>query len=103
MATPRTRCYRRWARVRAKAIDDGVALAAKLLEAGDLEASESVAKALRRYESERTPPTSAIVNESWDLAKTYHWRNPIACWVRDTGFRLVPNTIWRRRSTSGLV
>jgi 2-polyprenyl-6-methoxyphenol hydroxylase-like FAD-dependent oxidoreductase len=86
-----------------QAVEDAVALAAKLRAAGSLRTSERISDALRAYEAERIPPTSAIVDESWSLGHTYHWRNPIACWVRDTGFRAVPDSLWRRRSASGMV
>jgi 2-polyprenyl-6-methoxyphenol hydroxylase-like FAD-dependent oxidoreductase len=86
-----------------QAVEDGAALASKIEAAGDLGGSELVEQALRKYEAERIPPTAAIVNESWTLGRQYHWGHPVACWVRDLGFRVVPNSVWRRRSASGLV
>lgn len=85
-----------------QAVEDGVALAGRLRTA-DLRSAGGVPAALRAYEAERMPRTKALVEESWSLGHTYHWRNPLACAIRDAAFRGVPDRLWRRRSASGLV
>jgi 2-polyprenyl-6-methoxyphenol hydroxylase-like FAD-dependent oxidoreductase len=85
-----------------QAIEDGVALAARL-QAADLGSARRTSDALRAYEAQRIPPTAAMVDESWSLGMTYHWRSRVACWVRDAGFRGVPDRLWRRRSAAGMV
>jgi 2-polyprenyl-6-methoxyphenol hydroxylase-like FAD-dependent oxidoreductase len=86
-----------------QAVEDAAALATQVGRVGDIGRLDRLREAIEAYEAERIPPTSGIVNESWSLGKTYHWNNPIACWVRDTGFRIVPNSVWRRRSASGRI
>jgi 2-polyprenyl-6-methoxyphenol hydroxylase-like FAD-dependent oxidoreductase len=57
-----------------------------------------VAASLREYEQRRMPRTAAIVNESWQISRSYAWSNPVLVWGRDTMLRLTPKRVWRKRA-----
>src|SRR5262245_41066328 len=71
----------------AQALEDAVELASAL----DGEADP--AAALRRYEAVRTKRTRAIVTLSRRNARIGSLESPIACWLRDTAIRLIPESL----------
>lgn len=88
-----------------QSIEDGAALAACLRDAiGSTGAgSEAVSEALRSYEARRVQTTAKIVKASRTLSGQYHMTNPALSALRNLGFRVTPDSIWRRRSAAGLV
>ena len=71
-----------------QAIEDAVALAKCLGADGD------VVSALRAYERRRIPRTTAIANQSWRFGQIAHWRNPLACRLRNCSMRLLPTRFY---------
>ena len=84
------------------AIEDAVVLAKELAIAGDLRDYASVDNALRAYERERIPRTTAIVNESWEIGRRILWTNPFQCYIRDTFLRLTPHKVWRKSAEAAV-
>jgi 2-polyprenyl-6-methoxyphenol hydroxylase-like FAD-dependent oxidoreductase len=68
----------------AQAIVDGVTLGRLLT--GDV----SVADALRRYETERRPKTTALLHQGRRTARVMRMMNPVGCAVRDAAIRMLP-------------
>jgi 2-polyprenyl-6-methoxyphenol hydroxylase-like FAD-dependent oxidoreductase len=66
------------------AIEDAVVLAACLRGATDLSG------ALRRYEGQRRPRTTAIARQAQFLGRVGQWSHPLACGVRDRAVGLLP-------------
>ena len=71
----------------AQALEDAVALGATLGP------SQDPAAALREYQRIRTRRTRAIVNLSRRNARLFSLEHPMACWLRDTAIRLVPEFV----------
>ena len=46
--------------------------------------------ALRRYERDRQGRTARIIIASFRVGNLIHWRNPLACWLRDLVVRRTP-------------
>lgn len=67
-----------------QALEDTVVLARCQASGGD------GALGLRACERERFDRTAAVTNESLKLGKMLRWRNPLACWLRNTLLRLTP-------------
>lgn len=86
------------------ALLDGALIASRLAAvAGSLEDGTAVRSALAAYETERIPQTSKVVKEAGLVGTFVHWRNPVACLVRDwVMYKLTPPQIWRRRATAYL-
>lgn len=78
------------------AIEDAVVLAEELSIDRHLEHPDRIEAGLRAYEGRRLPRTTAIVNESYRLSKTYNWKNPAACKLRETVMRVRPASSWRK-------
>lgn len=70
-----------------QAVEDAVSLAANLTATRDLET------AMRHYEQERYPRTTAITNDSWRLGSLCQWENPLGCWVRNWLTRWIPGAV----------
>jgi 2-polyprenyl-6-methoxyphenol hydroxylase-like FAD-dependent oxidoreductase len=68
----------------AQALEDAVALGSSL--AGQ----EHIYPGLRAYEKARIDRTRAVVHLSRRNARLGSLSNPLACWLRDTAARLVP-------------
>jgi 2-polyprenyl-6-methoxyphenol hydroxylase-like FAD-dependent oxidoreductase len=81
-----------------QAIEDGAVLAYYLARAGELADRDAVDVARRDYEARRVPRTTEIVKESWQISRSYAWRNPAVCWARDTALRLTPKRVWRKQA-----
>jgi 2-polyprenyl-6-methoxyphenol hydroxylase-like FAD-dependent oxidoreductase len=60
-----------------QAIEDGLALPRAL------ERERDVPAALRAYEEQRIPRTTALVNSAWRIGKMFDWESPIVCGLRD--------------------
>jgi 2-polyprenyl-6-methoxyphenol hydroxylase-like FAD-dependent oxidoreductase len=71
----------------AQAIEDASILAEQC------DTSNSVAEALRAYESVRMPRTRWIAKTSWEFGQIAHWRNPLARWARDASIRWTPSSV----------
>lgn len=69
-----------------QAVEDAVVLARCLASEPDLSA------ALTRYQALRVPRANFFVNQSRRLGEVGQWKNPVACWVRDRLFQLVPES-----------
>jgi 2-polyprenyl-6-methoxyphenol hydroxylase-like FAD-dependent oxidoreductase len=67
-----------------QAVEDAVVLARCLTAEADLPA------ALARYQAQRLPRANGFVSQSRRLGQVGQWQHPLACWVRDRLFRLVP-------------
>jgi 2-polyprenyl-6-methoxyphenol hydroxylase-like FAD-dependent oxidoreductase len=74
-----------------QAIEDAVALAYSLREHDDL------SDAMRRYQSVRVGRANSIVIQSNRIGRAGQLQNPLACWTRDTMFRLIPNSVFGSR------
>jgi 2-polyprenyl-6-methoxyphenol hydroxylase-like FAD-dependent oxidoreductase len=68
----------------AQALEDAVALGRVLSHAPHLP------DALRRYERVRAARTTRLLYQGRRFAGTMRSTNPVLCWTRDTGIRLVP-------------
>jgi 2-polyprenyl-6-methoxyphenol hydroxylase-like FAD-dependent oxidoreductase len=44
----------------------------------------------RAYEKLRQRRTARIIEDSLRMGRVAQWENPVACWLRDTGNRFVP-------------
>jgi 2-polyprenyl-6-methoxyphenol hydroxylase-like FAD-dependent oxidoreductase len=78
------------------AIEDGAVLARELVAAGDLQGADAVASAFRRYEEQRIPRTSAIVNRARRMAELCKWKRRPALALRDTTLSAIPESLWLR-------
>lgn len=67
-----------------QALEDAVILAHCLKQASN------IAEGLQRYQEKRLARTSQIVNRSWQIGRVGQWQNPVACWVRNNGLKLLP-------------
>jgi 2-polyprenyl-6-methoxyphenol hydroxylase-like FAD-dependent oxidoreductase len=67
-----------------QAVEDAVVLARCLASAPELSA------ALARYQALRVPRANYIVKQSWRIGVVGQWENPVACWLRDRIFQLMP-------------
>jgi len=85
------------------AIEDGVVLAKELALARDLDDYAAVENALRAYERNRIPRTSAIVNESWQLSNTVLVTNPLRSRIQETFLKMTPKSVWRKRGEADAV
>jgi 2-polyprenyl-6-methoxyphenol hydroxylase-like FAD-dependent oxidoreductase len=77
-------------------IEDAAVLGEEISIDPGLERGDRAEAALRAYEGRRVPRTTAIVNESHQLSKTYNWKNPVACAVREGYMRLRSEKSWRK-------
>lgn len=69
-----------------QALEDALVLAYCLAQ------TENVSVALQLYQALRIPRTTRIVNRSWSLGRIGQWKNPLACRLRDTGFKWMPSS-----------
>jgi 2-polyprenyl-6-methoxyphenol hydroxylase-like FAD-dependent oxidoreductase len=67
-----------------QAIEDAVVLGAQLQAATD------VPIALKAYEAARINRTRSLQIQSWRIGQIGQLENPLACWLRDTVFRMMP-------------
>ncbi len=74
-----------------QAIEDAVVLAVCL------KGAQSVEAGLQTYEQRRIPRTSSILLESRRLGDVGQWENPLKCWIRDLGMRMVPDSMAQGR------
>lgn len=72
------------------AIEDAIVLA-NLLE------KHEVKEAFSRYEKQRMKRTHSIVNSSYQLGKVAQWENKVLTKVRNTAFRLIPESIQQKQ------
>ena len=79
------------------AIEDGIVLAKELALAENLDDYVAVENALRAYERNRIPRTTAIVNESWQLSNTVLVTNPLRSRIQETFLKMTPKSVWRKR------
>jgi 2-polyprenyl-6-methoxyphenol hydroxylase-like FAD-dependent oxidoreductase len=77
-------------------IEDAAVLAEELSLDPRLARRDRAEAALQAYEGRRRPRTKAIVDESYKLSKTYNWRNPVACAVREAYMRVRPASSWSK-------
>jgi 2-polyprenyl-6-methoxyphenol hydroxylase-like FAD-dependent oxidoreductase len=87
-----------------QALLDGVLVAERLASVRDsLDDASAVRRAFESYEDERIPQTSKVVKEAGMVGTFVHWRNPVACLVRDwVMYRMTPKRTWRKRATAYL-
>jgi FAD-dependent urate hydroxylase len=78
-------------------IEDGVALANYLSQAGRLGDSAAVRSALEAYETERIARTTPLVKFAHRFAPIVHAKNPITTRLRDLFFRSTSDAAWQRR------
>jgi 2-polyprenyl-6-methoxyphenol hydroxylase-like FAD-dependent oxidoreductase len=69
-----------------QSVEDAVVLARCLAFEADVPA------ALARYQSLRIPRANGVVRQSRRLGQLGQWENPLACWVRDRLFQMVPDS-----------
>lgn len=69
------------------------ALEDALVLAQCLEQTDNISVALQLYQARRIPHTARIVTRSWNLGRVGQWSNPLACRLRDTGFKLLPASV----------
>jgi 2-polyprenyl-6-methoxyphenol hydroxylase-like FAD-dependent oxidoreductase len=67
-----------------QAIEGAVILAKTLQQYADIK------DAFRHFEQKRLNRTAYIVNHSWQLGKIAQWQNPLATFLRNSIFRLLP-------------
>jgi 2-polyprenyl-6-methoxyphenol hydroxylase-like FAD-dependent oxidoreductase len=86
-----------------QAIEDAAVLAKRLDEASTLKASDKVQAALQSYEANRIPRTTTITKEAWNIGKMLHWKNPVACFIRDQVlYRARPKSAWVKQMETRL-
>jgi 2-polyprenyl-6-methoxyphenol hydroxylase-like FAD-dependent oxidoreductase len=78
-------------------IEDGVVLAEELALDPGLRHGDRIATALQAYEGRRRPRCKAIVDESYQLSKTYNWTNPAAVRLREVVLRGRPARSWAKK------
>ncbi len=66
-----------------QAIEDAVVLARCLAR------DSNVTKAIQAYESQRIPRTTNVINTSRKIGRMLQLENPILCWFRDIGMKLM--------------
>lgn len=69
-----------------QALEDALVLAYCLVQ------TDNTSVALQLYQALRIPRTTRIVNRSWSLGRISQWKHPIACLLRDTGFKWMPSS-----------
>lgn len=69
-----------------QALEDALVLADCLTQ------TDNISVALQLYQALRIPRTTRIVNRSWQLGRIGQWKNPLACLLRDTGFKWMPSS-----------
>jgi 2-polyprenyl-6-methoxyphenol hydroxylase-like FAD-dependent oxidoreductase len=69
-----------------QAVEDAAVLARCLASEPELPT------ALTRYQALRVPRANGFVSQSRRLGEVAQWENPLACWVRDRIFQLVPQS-----------
>lgn len=74
-----------------QAIEDAVVLMQ------ELEKTKDVAVAFLNYEKRRLPRTHYVVNRSWTIGKMAQWENRLAAGLRNTLFRMVPETVGEKQ------
>ncbi len=79
------------------AIEDGVVLAEELSLDPSLRHGSRIATALKAYEGRRLPRCKAIVDESYQLSKTYNWTHPAAVRLREVVLRARPAKSWAKK------
>lgn len=70
-----------------QALEDAVVLADCLKQAS------TIAEGLQLYQEKRLVRTSQIVKRSRQIGEVGQWANPLACWVRNTGVKLLPSNM----------
>lgn len=85
-----------------QAIEDSVILGRKLGALDSLTDGAAVEGALKAYEADRLPRSTAITNEAWRIGKMHHVKNPIMCRLRDVGLRVQSEKVWRKRMEARL-
>lgn len=79
-----------------QAIEDAVVL-------GDcLKSSQDVVASLRTYESKRMPRTARITTMSQRIGAVGQWENPLACSIRNTFLKMVPNRLMLKQLATNL-
>lgn len=73
------------------AIEDAVALARCLSQEKDL------AAALNRYEAQRKPRTTWMMNQSRAVGRLAHLENSLLCTIRDIMITVVPDRFTKRQ------
>jgi FAD-dependent urate hydroxylase len=56
-----------------------------------LQQTEHAPLALQLYQARRIPRTNQITRQSWTLGRIGQWKSPLACQIRNTGFKLLPS------------
>lgn len=74
-----------------QAIEDAAVLA-HLLETG-----EDMPTIFKAFEKRRLARTHHIVNGSWRIGQVAQWENPILIALRNTAFRLIPNSVSQKQ------
>jgi len=78
-------------------IEDGVALANHLSQAGGLADGAALQTALKAYEAERIARTTPLVKFARRFAPIAHANNPVTTRLRDLFFRYTTDAAWQRR------
>lgn len=81
----------------AQAIEDALALGDCLKGLAGQEHSGEVQRRLRAFEARRRPRTARVTREARLLGRVFHLRGPAGSWVRDTAFRLRPQSSWSKQ------
>lgn len=69
------------------AIEDAAILASCLKD------NKDVAQAFRQFEQKRMARARGIVEQSWRLGQVAQWENPLLVGLRNTAFRLMPDSV----------
>jgi 2-polyprenyl-6-methoxyphenol hydroxylase-like FAD-dependent oxidoreductase len=80
-----------------QAIEDAAVLAHRVSQA-DRSDGAAVDRALRSYEERRRPRTTKFAKDSWRIAQSYKWSNPLLVWGRDISLRLTPSRVWEKEA-----
>lgn len=70
-----------------QAMEDAVVLASCLAN------TKIIPEALQQYQRQRLKRANRIVRQSWQIGKVAQWGNPMACRIRNEGFRLLPASL----------
>ncbi len=62
-----------------------------------LKSGQSIEEKFRQFEKLRVPRTTKIVENSWRIGKVAHWENSLAVRLRNSLFRLVPQSAQERQ------
>lgn len=86
------------------ALLDGVIVGEALASiAASLDDPSAVRGVFERYERERIPQTSKVVKEAGMVGTMVHFRNPLACLIRDRIlYKRTPKRTWRKRASAYL-